>query len=170
MSLAGSRSLFSLVFAVGALASWAAWHLQYGVGLEPCSLWSVQRFFILLFTGVSLVAALHGPGRLGSRCYWWLNLLSSLGGVLTAGRHVLLQNVASDQLLACLPDIPFMLRNMSAVRTLQLVFQGTSDCADVTWTLVDMSAPEWSLLVFAAMLVLSVYRLLRLTRRRPVLP
>lgn len=169
MSLASSRSLFSLACVVGALASWAALHLQYGVGLEPCSLWSVQRFFLLLFTGVSLVAAVHGAGRLGSIGYWLLNLIVSLGGLLTAGRHVLLQNVASNQLLACLPDIPFMLRNMSAVRTLQLVFQGTSDCADVTWTLVDMSAPEWSLLVFAGMLLLSAYRLWRLARRRPVL-
>jgi len=164
MSLAGSRLLFSLVFLAGALASWAAFNLQYGGGLEPCPLWSVQRLLLVLFSAVNLVAALHGPKRLGCTSYWLLDLLLSLVGVITAGRHVLLQNIPSDQLLACLPEIPVMLGNTSWMNTLRLVYKGTADCAEVTWSLLDMSVPEWSLLFFVAMMILSLYRLLRLLR------
>lgn len=164
MSLAGSRLLFSLVFLVGALASWAAFNLQSGGGLESCPLWGMQRLLLLLFGGVNLLALVQGPGRLGRALYWALNLLLGMLGVITAGRHVLLQNIPSEQLLACLPDMPFMLRNLSWWQALKLTFMGTSDCAEVTWTLLDMSLPEWSLLFFVIMLIFSGYRLLRLLR------
>ena len=65
MSLAGSRLLFSLVFLVGALASWAAFNLQTGGGLESCSLWGVQRLLLLALGGVNLLAVIQGPGRVG---------------------------------------------------------------------------------------------------------
>ena len=54
MSLAGSRLLFSLVFLVGALASWAAFNLQTGGGLESCSLWGVQRLLSVSYTHLTL--------------------------------------------------------------------------------------------------------------------
>ncbi|MGC5699304.1 disulfide bond formation protein B [Pseudomonas sp. NFXW11] len=164
MSLAGSRLLFSLVFLLGALASWAAFNLQSGGSLESCPLWGVQRLLLLLFGGVNLLAVVQGPGRRGRGIYWSLNLLLGVLGVITAGRHVLLQNIPSEQLLACLPDLPFMLRQLSWWQALQLTFMGTADCAEVTWTLLDMSLPEWSLLFFLVMLVFSAYRLLRLLR------
>ncbi|OLF51198.1 disulfide bond formation protein B [Pseudomonas chlororaphis] len=165
MSLAGSRLLFFLVFFTGALALWASFHLEYGVGLEPCLLWVLQRFCALLLTSISLVALLHGPQYPASALYWLLELLGSLAGVVTAGRHVLLQNIPSDQLLACLPDMPFMLGNLSWGRALQLVFTGTAQCAEVTWTLLDMSAAEWSLLFFISVLILSAWRLAWLLSR-----
>ncbi|AZE51905.1 Periplasmic thiol:disulfide oxidoreductase DsbB [Pseudomonas chlororaphis] len=165
MSLAGSRLLFSLMFFTGALALWASFHLEYGIGLEPCLLWVVQRFFALLLTSISLVAVVQGPQYPASALYWLLELLCSLAGVVTAGRHVLLQNIPSDQLLACLPDMPFMLGNLSWGHALQLVFTGTAQCAEVTWTLLDMSAAEWSLLFFIAVMILSAYRLVRLLPR-----
>ncbi|MBP5095386.1 disulfide bond formation protein B, partial [Pseudomonas protegens] len=96
--------------------------------------------------------------------YWGLNLLLGLLGVVTAGRHVLLQNIPSEQLLACLPDMSFMLRQLSWWQALKLTFMGTSDCAEVTWTLLDMSLPEWSLLFFVIMLIFSGYRLWRQLR------
>ncbi|WP_025130894.1 disulfide bond formation protein B [Pseudomonas sp. PH1b] len=164
MSLAGSRLLFSLVFLVGALASWAAFNLQSGGGLDSCPLWGVQRLLLLMFGGVNLLAVIQGPGRRGRVVYWGINLLLGVLGVITAGRHVLLQNIPSEQLLACLPDMPFMLRNLSWWQALQLTFMGTADCAEVSWTLLDMSLPEWSLLFFVSLLIFSGYRLLRLMR------
>ncbi len=173
MSLAGSRSLFSLVFLVGAFASWAAFNLQAGGGLESCPLWGVQRVLMLVLGGVNLLAFVQGPMRWGRPVYWGANLLLGMLGVITAGRHVLLQNIPSEQLLACLPDMPFMLRNLSWWQALQLVFMGTADCAEVSWTLLDLSLPEWSLLLFLLVLVFSSYRLLRslgAARKAAVLP
>jgi hypothetical protein len=42
------------------------------------------------------------------------------------------------------------------------MFKGTIDCAEISWTLFDLSIPEWSLLFFVSMMILGIYQLLRL--------
>jgi disulfide bond formation protein DsbB len=42
-----------------------------------------------------------------------------------------------------------------------LVLHGSADCAEVNWTLLGMSIPEWSLLAFVMMVAFSLYQLLR---------
>ncbi|MFD2836132.1 disulfide bond formation protein B [Azotobacter vinelandii] len=37
-----------------------------------------------------------------------------------------------------------------------LYFSGSVDCAEVTWTLLSLSIPEWSLLIFHAYLVCNI--------------
>jgi disulfide bond formation protein DsbB len=58
------------------------------------------------------------------------------------------------------------------------MFKGTIDCAQISWTLFDLSIPEWSLLFFISMMTLGIYQLLRqawvalqaTTQRRVVAP
>ena len=49
-----------------ALMAWALW-LQYGLGLDPCPLCSLQRIAVVAIGIVFLVAGIHNPGRLGAR-------------------------------------------------------------------------------------------------------
>lgn len=42
--------------------------------------------------------------------------------------------------------------------------QSVPDAVDISWTMVDLSIPEWSLLLFVGLLTLSVCQLLRLVR------
>src|SRR3546814_5203792 len=42
------------------------------------------------------------------------------------------------------------------------VLDGAIDCASITWTLFDLSLPEWSLLFFLAVSIVMSYLLLRL--------
>ena len=51
------------------------------------------------------------------------------------------------------------------------MFKGTIDCAQISWTLFDLSIPEWSLLFFISMMTLGIYQLLRqawVALRRPL--
>ena len=41
------------------------------------------------------------------------------------------------------------------------MFKGEAECAEISWTLFDLSIPEWSLLFFMAMTILGIYQLLR---------
>ncbi|VVN73767.1 disulfide bond formation protein B [Pseudomonas fluorescens] len=171
MFLARSRSLFLMAFTAGALALGASLYLEYAVGLEPCSLCTVQRFFLVLLTAICLIAAVHGPSRTGCYLYWLLSLLSSLGGMLTAWRHVLLQNSPQERWQGCSPGLEYLLGNMSWSGALKRVFQGTAECTRISWTLFDMSIPEWSLLFFVGMICLGIFQLLqflRFTRCRAV--
>ena len=164
MSLACSRSLFFMVFVAGALALGVSYYLEYAVGLQPCGMCLLQRIFLALLTGCCLMAAVHGPGRLGSFVYWLLALLCTLSGTVTAWRQVLLQANPQPHLGLCSPSLSDLLASHPWMQVVPLMFNGTTDCAHVSWTLFDLSLPEWSLLFFVAMTVLSVYRLLRLLR------
>ncbi|MFW0753312.1 disulfide bond formation protein B [Pseudomonas sp. H11T01] len=164
MLLARSRSLFFMAFIAGALALAASLYLEYAAGLEPCSLCIVQRFFLIVFTAICLMAVVHGPKRSGCYVYWLLSVLSCLGGMVTAWRHVLRQSAPPEQWSTCSPSLEYMLGNMSWLCALKKTFQGAADCADVSWTLFDMSIPEWSLLFFAGMLILGIFQLLNFLR------
>ncbi|MNE24042.1 disulfide bond formation protein B [compost metagenome] len=99
-----------------------------------------------------------------------LILLSGLGGIFTAGRQVWLQTLPHDQLPSCLPPLDYMLETMPFAETLRQIFHGSADCAEVTWTLLSLSIPEWSLLAFVAFALFALYQLFRrgCSRRAPL--
>lgn len=161
MSLISSRSLFFLGFA-GCLGLMAvALYLEHVVGLEPCPLCIVQRVCVIVFGLVCLLAALHGPGKLGRRIYASLGLLAALLGAATAGRQVWLQSVPADQLPSCLPSLEYMMAALPFQEIIRLMLHGTADCAEVSWTLLGLSIPEWSLLGFIGMLLFCLLLMLR---------
>lgn len=164
MPLACSRSLFFTVFIAGAVVLGLSYYLEYAVGLKPCGLCLMQRMFLALLTGICLVAAVHGPGRLGSALYWLSGLSSSLAGTVTALRQVVLQSDPAHQLIANTFDLGHLFASAPWAYVVQLMFNGTIDCAQISWTLFGLSIAEWSLLFFIAMMILSVYQLLRLIR------
>ena len=92
-----------------------------------------------------------------------LALLFAAGGGATAARQVWLQGVPADQLEACLPSLEFMVQALPLQEIARLVFHGTADCAEVTWTLFGLSVPEWSLLAFVGMALFALFQLFRRT-------
>ncbi|MNJ77740.1 disulfide bond formation protein B [compost metagenome] len=41
------------------------------------------------------------------------------------------------------------------------VLHGTAECSEVSWTLLGMSIPEWTLLAFIAMSLFCLWQMLR---------
>ncbi|MFW9084341.1 disulfide bond formation protein B [Pseudomonas sp. P2758] len=162
MSLACSRSLFFMAFTAGILALGASYYLEYAVGLIPCSLCLVQRLFLSVLTVSCGMAAVHGPQRCGLALYWLTTLAAGLGGMTAAWRQVLLQGDSMRHLVHCVPGAEEMFSSLPWVCALMRMFNDTADCAELSWTLFDLSIPEWSLLFFVAMSILAVYQLLRL--------
>ncbi|WP_085581139.1 MULTISPECIES: disulfide bond formation protein B [unclassified Pseudomonas] len=159
MSLTCSRSLFFMAFMAGALALGASYYLEYTVGLTPCHLCLVQRLFLVALFVCCGVAAVHGPRRVGLSLYWMSALAASAGGMTAAWRQVLWQSDPLHQLANCIPAPETPLSWMCA---LSGMFNDHGDCAEISWTLFDLSIPEWSLLFFLGMSILAVYQLLRL--------
>jgi disulfide bond formation protein DsbB len=162
MSLACSRSLFFMVFIAGALVLGVSYYLEYAIGLKPCGLCLLQRFFLALLAGVCLLASVHGPGRFGSFLYWLLVLFCSLAGTVTAWRQVLLQGDPMEQLPTCSPNLTEVFANTPWDCIVQRMYEGTADCAQISWTLFDVSIRVWCLLYFVAMMIVGVYQVLRL--------
>ncbi|MGE8499949.1 MAG: disulfide bond formation protein B [Pseudomonas sp.] len=161
MSLASLRSLFFLAFVGCVVMLGAALYLEHGVGLEPCPLCILQRVFVIGFGLVCLIAALHRPARLGRRIYAGVALLFAAAGAGTAGRQVWLQGVPADQLPDCLPNLNYLIEALPFQDIVRLVLHGSADCAEVNWTLIGLSIPEWSLLGFIGLLTFCLYQLIR---------
>ena len=161
MPLANPRLLNLFAFLVCAALMAFGLYLEHFEGIEPCPLCVVQRIEFIGVGLICLVAALHGPQRRGRRVYAGLALLFAGAGIATASRQVWLQGVPADQLPTCLPSLEYMMEALPFQDIVRMVLHGTADCAEVTWTLLGMSIPEWSLLAFAGLAVLSLLQLLR---------
>jgi disulfide bond formation protein DsbB len=156
MSLAPSRSLFLLAFLAGALTLGASFYVEYGALLRPCFLCQVQRIFLATFTLINLMAVVHKPKRPGAGLYGLAAMGCALLGAITAVRQVLLQSITSGPAPECWPSVQYMLEKLSFWQAARAIFNGTVDCVDISWTLFELSLPEWSLLFFVAMLILGV--------------
>lgn len=165
MFLARSRSLFFLAFTASLLIMMAVLYLEFGVGLEPCPLCLVQRFFLVAFAAACLAAFIHSPGREGQYVYWGLSSLFACLGALAASRQVWLQNSSMVPAEVCHPTIGHMLLSMPFGQVIESLLLGTADCVRIKWTLLEMSVAEWSLLAFAGMAVFTLIQLLCVHRQ-----
>lgn len=138
-----------------------AYYLQFEKHLEPCPLCIFQRLFYFGAGIVFLIAAMHNPGRIGRVVYGMLSLILSMGGAAVAGRQVWLQHLPADQVPECGPGLNYMLEVFPLNKTLQMVLQGSGECAKVDWRFLGFSIAEWSLLVFALLALSSLYLMKR---------
>ena len=133
------------------------YYLQYFDGQDPCPLCLVQRAFYYGVLVVFAVAAMHQPGRTGKAIYCGLAAFLALGGLAIAGRQVWLQHLPASQVPACGPDLFFMMQNFPLSRTLEKLFMGSGQCAEVTWRFLGLSIAEWSLAWFAALALYALW-------------
>jgi disulfide bond formation protein DsbB len=136
---------------------------QHYMGLIPCPLCIVQRVIVMIFGGIFLLALIQGPKSWGRRVYGLLLTLTSLAGLIVAGRHTWLQHLPEDKIPECGPGLDFWMKNLPANEVVQKVFQGSGECAEVAWTFASFSIPEWSLVAFGLFLLYSL-KLLFLAR------
>jgi len=162
--LPGSRwvNALGLLIIVAALL-FAVLYLEGVLYLEPCPLCIIDRVVLTGIGVVFLLATLHNPARSGQRVYAGLNLLLAGLGSAVAGRHVWLQHLPADQVPECGASLEYMLETLPLHQTLQKVLRGSGECADVQWSLLGLSIPEQTLLLFAALAGIILLQLFRRT-------
>ena len=156
---------FRLLAAAGALACAGllacGYYLQYFEDQDPCPLCLLQRGSYYLLGVILAAAAAHAPARKGRIAYGAAAFLAAASGVGVAVRQVWLQHLPKEQVPPCGPDLFFMMENMPLGRTLQLLFRGSGQCAEVDWTFLGLSIAEWSLAWFILFAALAVALALR---------
>jgi disulfide bond formation protein DsbB len=145
------RAQFVFGFLCSAATLLYAIFAQYGQFYEPCPLCILQRVAMFAVGLVALLGALHNPkGSAGRKIYGVLAFLAAAVGAAIASRHVWLQHLPADQVPACGPGLNYMLESMpSKLDVLKKVLQGSGECAEINWTFLGFSMPEWTLLCFA---------------------
>lgn len=143
-----------------------ALYAQHGLGLEPCPLCIFQRIAVMATGLIFLVAALHGPGRLGQRVYSVLAFTAAAVGAGIAGHHVRLQSQPQELVASCGPGLDYMLDTFPLSQVLAMVFQGRGECSEIDWTFLGLSMPSWTMICFIG-LALWALLALRARPRRP---
>ncbi len=138
-----------------------ALYAQYVLLLDPCPLCVFQRVATILLGIVLLAAAIHNPGRLGSRIYAVLVFLTAGFGVGVAGWHVHLQSLPADEVPSCGPGFEYIMDNFPLFDALGLIFQGSGECAEVVWRLLGLSMPTWVIIGLGGLGIAGIYNNLR---------
>lgn len=134
-------------------------YLQFIEHLEPCPLCISQRLAILLVGLIFLAAALHNPGEQGIQKYAVAGALAALLGGGISLRHVWIQHLPPDQVPECGPGLAYVFENFPLTATIKLMLTGSGDCAEVTWRLLGLSIPAWTLVAFLMLAALSVLQI-----------
>ena len=148
--------LFLVLFGMG-----SALYYQFFQGFEPCSLCIFQRVAYIGYGLIALIAIIHNPSSWGARFYAFFQIPVVLAGLTVALRQVWLQNMPAGQVTTCGPGINFLLQEFSLTRVAQVVWAGSSDCAVVTWRFWGLSMASWSAVLFAILLLLAIFTLLK---------
>ena len=159
--LPSARICNALIALVALVAMLVALYLQHYQGLEPCPLCVFQRVAVIGVGVMALIAAVHGPQAWGQRVYSGVMALSAVAGVVVAGRHVWLQHLPADQVPSCGPGLDFWIAALPWQQVVQQVFQGSGECAKVDWTLLGLSLPMWTLMLFVGLLLAALVQLVR---------
>ena len=134
---------------------------QHVLLLEPCPLCVFQRIATILTGFVFLAAAVHNPGKIGSRVYAGLLVLTAGFGVGVAIWHVRLQNMPADEVPGCGPGFEYIMDNFALFDALSMIFQGSGECADVVWRMFGLSMPSWVIIGLGGLLVFGLWNNLR---------
>jgi disulfide bond formation protein DsbB len=149
-----NRTLFGAAAAACILLLAYGYYLQHFQDQDPCPLCLVQRGFYYAIAIVFLLAAVHGTGTLA---YAVAGLVLALGGAGVAARQVWLQHLPAAQVPACGPDLFYMLENFPLGRTIEKLFTGSGQCAEVKWRFLGLSIAEWSLAWFLALALYALW-------------
>ncbi|MDN3447467.1 disulfide bond formation protein B [Psychrobacter sp. APC 3281] len=145
--------------------SFALFYLQRHLGLSPCPLCIFQRVGLIVMGGFALISALFNPKSKVIRLLLWLGSLVGIGwATAVAARHVWLQHLPADQVPSCGPGLNYWLDTLPILQVFEEVFAGSGECASVDWTLMGLSIPEQSLILFSMLLIVHVLILMRIVK------
>jgi disulfide bond formation protein DsbB len=135
--------------------------MQYAMGLEPCYLCLVQRSFVI-FTGfVALLAYFHNPNNLGRHCYASTIIFSAVCGGFFSVRQLRLQHLPEGQVPACGPPAEYLFDAFPFMEVIPILLKGDGNCAQVQWTLFNISIPGYTLMAFSGLALAGLYQLAR---------
>jgi disulfide bond formation protein DsbB len=140
-----------------ALASMAfALYLQFVEQLEPCPLCSIQRVALIACGLLAAAGALALRRRGSLLAITGLSAVAGLAGAGVAGWHSWLLAFPPES-LSCGRPFQWFHDEFPLAVWLPKLFRGDGDCLAVDWSLLGLTIPHWSLLVFIAVLALLAF-------------
>jgi protein dithiol:quinone oxidoreductase len=159
------RLVFAIIgiVCVGMLVT--GWYMQYGPGRQqPCPLCILQRYAFVALAFVCLLAAVHGPQRMGTLVYAAIADLIASAGIGLAVWQV----TKGPSMTSCLADpIGEFVNGLPFANWWPEYFFANGGCADKYPPIFGLHAPQWALVSFAAFLGLITLGILATIRQKP---
>ncbi|MGS2720361.1 disulfide bond formation protein DsbB [Paraglaciecola aestuariivivens] len=145
--LAASKSAWGILFASALILEIIALYFQHAMGLEPCIMCIYQRtaVFGVLFAAIPAMLINNIITRILGFVGWGV---SAIWGLRIAIEHVDIQTAANPFFATCEfePNFPSW---APLHEWLPNIFAATGDCGDLNWSFLDMSMPQWMIVIFA---------------------
>jgi disulfide bond formation protein DsbB len=159
-----TRGVLSLIALVSVCMLAFGRYLQHVVGLEPCPMCIVQRYALVLVALIAGMSAIFS-GRSVLIGGSGLLLLSAGFGAFVAARQSWLQWFPPE-FASCGRDFYGMIETFPLQRAIPLIFKGSGDCTKIDWTFLSLSIANWSFLSFAAISLVAMVLIFRLSNPR----
>jgi len=145
--LVSDKRAWGLLFASAFGLELAALYFQHMLDLRPCIMCIYQRTAVFGVMFAALPAMLIN--NLFTRLLGFLGWgISAIWGLLIAIEHVDIQTAVNPFFATCefVPNFPSW---APLHEWLPNIFGATGDCGDINWSLMDMSMPQWMIVIFA---------------------
>ena len=146
------------------LVAVAYFYFERHMGLAPCPLCMFQRAALIGVAFFCLFGLIFSLTKVWSKIVIFGATVFSVLGLAIAGRQVWLQHLPEDQVPECGPDLAFMLDVFPLQEVITTVLQGSGECAEVQWTLLSFSMPEWMVFIFTIMTIICIRLLFKRER------
>lgn len=155
-----------LVFICVSGSLFAIGYLQNTLGLDPCPLCIFQRIGLWVMGIFAFLGVVFNQKKIGIRLLFWLgSALGTLWGMGVAARHVWLQHLPAEQVPACGPGLNYWVDTLPIMQVFQEVLKGSGECALIDWTLLGLSIPMQTLILFVMILVILLVQLSKIIKR-----
>ena len=145
--LSTDKRAWGLLFVSVLSLEMAALYFQHVMDLRPCIMCIYQRtaLFGVMFAAIPAMLVNNVITRLVGYVGWGI---SAIWGLLIAIEHVDIQTAANPFFATCEfePNFPSW---APLHEWLPSIFSATGDCGDINWSFMDMSMPQWMIVVFA---------------------
>ncbi|WP_158968071.1 disulfide bond formation protein DsbB [Paraglaciecola sp. L3A3] len=146
-NLADNPKAWGGLFLSALVLELAALYFQYGLELLPCIMCIYQRtaVFGIMFSALPAMLINNLFTRIMGFVSWGV---SAIWGLFIAIEHVDIQTATNPFFATCeiVPNFPSW---APLHEWLPNIFAATGDCGDINWSLLDMSMPQWMIIVFA---------------------
>ncbi|VVC76901.1 Disulfide bond formation protein B [Aquicella siphonis] len=150
------RSSYFFGLAVVSVLLLTSLYFQFFEGIMPCPLCTLQRISFAILGILFLVGGLIHSRRGVRLTINSLCTLTSILGIVLAGRQVWLQNFPSAENTECGVSIQYMMQVLPMNEVMQKIFAGSAECTQRGWEFLHLNMAEWALIWFVGFLIMSV--------------
>lgn len=146
-SLSTDRRAWGLLFVSALSLEMTALYFQHVMDLRPCIMCIYQRTALFGIMFAAIPAMLFNT--LITRRIGYLGWgISAIWGSLIAIEHVDIQTALNPFFATCefVPNFPSW---APLHEWLPSIFGATGDCGDINWSFMEMSMPQWMIVIFA---------------------